>query len=270
MLSEEIFHYPFSDCEDRSVLFAFLVHELLNLEVVGVNYPGHMATAVCFNEAVDGDYLLHDGKNFVICDPTYINAPIGLSMPDYADKPAIIIEINKKDLIEKSYSKIRDLVESSGGFRGSTSGDIISDSHGNYYITGYFDNALELGNSSYSAENNSRDIFLAKYDNNMEVIWVKKAGGSKDEIANGIALDKNDNIYIAGYFEGSISFDDRLLSSSDKGDIFMAKYDANGNLKWCAKAGLDTMRYSDELIFSVKCLLKDRNNILWEDSSCTN
>ena len=38
--AEELFFYQFSDCEDRSVLFAFLVNSLLGLDVIALDYPG--------------------------------------------------------------------------------------------------------------------------------------------------------------------------------------------------------------------------------------
>ncbi len=41
-----IFYYPYSDCEDRSVLLAYLVKSFLNNKVIGIEYPGHVATAV--------------------------------------------------------------------------------------------------------------------------------------------------------------------------------------------------------------------------------
>jgi hypothetical protein len=88
---EETLHYPYADCEDRSVFFSFLVRELLGLRVVGLDYPGHIATAVSFSQDVRGDYLMHDGKKYVVCDPTYINAPVGLSMPQFKDVTAKII-----------------------------------------------------------------------------------------------------------------------------------------------------------------------------------
>ncbi|MDW7680249.1 MAG: hypothetical protein SCK70_06770, partial [bacterium] len=47
--AEETLFYPFSDCEDRSILFAYLVRELLGLKVIGLDYPGHIATAVKFS-----------------------------------------------------------------------------------------------------------------------------------------------------------------------------------------------------------------------------
>lgn len=82
LFAEELFFYPYSDCEDRSVLYALLVRELMGLDVVLVRYPGHMATAVCFTEKVEGTTLQYKGKTYTISDPTYIGADVGMNMPD--------------------------------------------------------------------------------------------------------------------------------------------------------------------------------------------
>lgn len=93
LFGDELFYYPYSDCEDRSILFSILVRDLLGLEVVLLNYPGHLATAVKFNEEVPGYYLLANGKIYVICDPTYIGAPVGDCMPQFVGTSAVIVEI---------------------------------------------------------------------------------------------------------------------------------------------------------------------------------
>lgn len=81
---EENFYYPKNDCEDRAIFFAFLVRNLLGLDVQLVQFPGHECTAVCFDDNdVSGDSYIHNGKRYVICDPTYIGASIGECMPDY-------------------------------------------------------------------------------------------------------------------------------------------------------------------------------------------
>lgn len=81
MFVDEMLFYPYCDCEDRSFLFARLVNDLLGLEVVLLDYPGHIATAVCFTDDVQGDYYQIGGNKYIVCDPTYINAPVGRSMP---------------------------------------------------------------------------------------------------------------------------------------------------------------------------------------------
>ena len=90
LFPDEIFYYPYSDCEDRSILFACLVRELMGLDVVFLDYPEHLATAVRFNEPVIGDYLEIDGQKYVVCDPTYINALVGMCMPQFKNvKPKV-------------------------------------------------------------------------------------------------------------------------------------------------------------------------------------
>ena len=90
---DEIFFYPYSDCDDRAIFFAVLMREILGLEVVLIDYPGHVATAVQFTEAIEGDYITYKGKRYTICDPTYIGASIGRSMPDYKSAKIDIIEL---------------------------------------------------------------------------------------------------------------------------------------------------------------------------------
>ena len=91
LMPEETLHYPYSDCEDRSILFAYLVRNLLDMDIVALNYPGHIATAIKFSGPVPGDYVSYNGKNFVVCDPTYINADAGMAMPQFkAVSPKVI------------------------------------------------------------------------------------------------------------------------------------------------------------------------------------
>lgn len=88
----ETLFYPYSDCEDRAFLFAFLVKRLLHLEVVGLDFPGHVATAVKFSEPVIGDYIDVEGEKYLICDPTYIGASAGMCMPQYKQSDLKIIK----------------------------------------------------------------------------------------------------------------------------------------------------------------------------------
>jgi len=92
---EESLHFPYNDCEDRSVLFAWLVHELLGIKVVGLVYPGHMTTAVALGQVrADFSTVDYQGNRFVIADPTYIGATVGMAMPSYEKlKPKRVVEI---------------------------------------------------------------------------------------------------------------------------------------------------------------------------------
>lgn len=90
---DETMFYPYCDCEDRSILFSCLVRELVGLDVVLLNYPSHLSTAVHFNEDVKGDYLMVDDKVYIICEPTFLNgAPVGRSGPQFKDKKPKVIK----------------------------------------------------------------------------------------------------------------------------------------------------------------------------------
>ena len=89
----ESLYYPYCDCEDRSILFSRLVRDLLDLDVVLLYYPGHLATAVKFNQEVKGDYLVFNGDKYIVCDPTYIGAPLGRTMPGMNNQTAKVITL---------------------------------------------------------------------------------------------------------------------------------------------------------------------------------
>lgn len=93
LFGDETLYYPYCDCEDRSIFYSILVRDLLGLDVVLLNYPEHLATAVKFKEEVRGDYIQLDDGKYVVCDPTYIGASIGVAMPDCRDEKAVIVRI---------------------------------------------------------------------------------------------------------------------------------------------------------------------------------
>lgn len=91
--TEETLYYPYCDCEDRAILYTRLVRDLLGLDAVLIYYPGHMATAVKFEEPCEGDYVRLNNERYLVCDPTYIGAPIGVTMPGMDNQAAKIILI---------------------------------------------------------------------------------------------------------------------------------------------------------------------------------
>jgi hypothetical protein len=93
--AEETVASSYSDCEDRSILFAQFVRRLLGMKVVLIHYPGvHLATAVKFdNPQTTGDYIAIDGQKYLICDPTYIGANFGMGMPDLMATAVEVIKL---------------------------------------------------------------------------------------------------------------------------------------------------------------------------------
>ncbi|MAM86085.1 MAG: hypothetical protein CME36_02095 [unclassified Hahellaceae] len=84
LLAEESLNYGVNDCEDRSILLAWLLHDLLALDVLVLDYPGHVALAVRTPVLKDDAIVVEDGKKYVVLDPTYIGADAGMVMPAVA------------------------------------------------------------------------------------------------------------------------------------------------------------------------------------------
>lgn len=94
---EEVIGYPYSDCEDRSALFAWLVTTFTDAWVIGLQYEGHIATAVSFDDdtALHGDAFSYAGRKYYVCDPTFYNASIGMTMPQYKGVTPKLIKLKK-------------------------------------------------------------------------------------------------------------------------------------------------------------------------------
>jgi hypothetical protein len=95
LFAEETIASSYSDCEDRSILFAQLARRILGMKTVLIYYPGtHLATAVKFdNPKTDGDYVTVDGAKYLICDPTYKRAGLGAAMPKLQGTEVNIIKL---------------------------------------------------------------------------------------------------------------------------------------------------------------------------------
>lgn len=124
---------------------------------------------------------------------------------------------------------------------------ISTDNSGNVLITGYYQTpnitfeATTLTNADTSEFGyNSGDIFIVKYDSSGNVLWANSAGGIYYDLCNSASIDSQGNIFIAGFFYSpTITFGANTLTNAGCGqsDIFIAKYDASGNLIWANSAG---------------------------------
>jgi hypothetical protein len=249
--AEEVLHYPYSDCEDRSVLFAWLVRELLNLKVIGLEYHDHVATAVHFRQDPGGSYLMHRGEKYTICDPTYINARVGMVMPQYASVSAKLHEIINNQHFGNKSDRIWEGIIASGGSRAGNRQDLIFDSEGNAYATGFFRGSADFGSTRLSTEGDQQGVFVAKFDPQAALVWVKQPQSTGNAVAYHIAIDQHENIFIAGTYRDNIRFGGITLST-DEADVFIAKFNPQGNPLWAGKAAVDTLGASVNFIFAAR------------------
>jgi len=124
-----------------------------------------------------------------------------------------------------------------GGSTGYDGGrGIASDGLGNIFVTGDFSNTATFSDTSLISTG-SEEVFVAKYDGGGTLLWIRQIGGTGFDRANGIATDINNNCIIIGRFEGTAIFGDTAIFSIGGEDIFIAKYDSDGNLLWVEQAG---------------------------------
>jgi Tfp pilus assembly protein PilZ len=129
-------------------------------------------------------------------------------------------------------------VQSAGGTNSDEGRDIALDASGNVYITGYYQGMATFGTTSKTSTG-SYDIFVAKYDPvGISWTWVQSAGGTTDDIGQGIALDASGNVYITGTYQGMATFSTTTKTSlGGSYDIFVAKYNSAGTVQWVQSAG---------------------------------
>lgn len=84
---EENFYYPYNDCEDRAVLFSFLVRKVLGYDCMLLEYSDHVNCAVNMGCESDGYFIRRGDKKYYICDPTCFGARVGMSGKSYRVKP---------------------------------------------------------------------------------------------------------------------------------------------------------------------------------------
>jgi hypothetical protein len=108
---------------------------------------------------------------------------------------------------------------------------VLTDANGNIYVAGGASSSLD-GNT-YQGE---FDTFLMKYDPAGNKKWTRQTGSSGGDSPNSAAMDSEGNIYITGGTDGSFEG----YSNAGGNDIFLIKYDLNGNKQWVTQFGTVT------------------------------
>lgn len=144
------------------------------------------------------------------------------------------------------------LVKSIGGTNAEYGQAISYDAAGNIYVIGNFRGKVDFdpGPKTFFLQSSCPcdesdplipDVFFAKYSKNGAFVWAKKIGGSGYDYGRAIGVDSVGNVYITGSFESTADFDPgtsvkNLVSSGGK-DIYLAKYNANGEYVWAENIG---------------------------------
>ncbi len=228
------------DDRSKAVLFSWLTKIVAGLPVVGVEFPGYYSTAVGFNEPAEGDFYLWNRRRYYIVDPTFLNAPVGVIMPEFSGLAAQLIALENADSQSENALKIWNQALKLGALRGGTGQDVVFDRRGRGLITGYFKN-----NDSYVP-------FIACFSQWNSLQWIRKFEGDAKAIAFAITLVNNDEIYVAGTFEGELTMNGRSLHSVIYADLFIAQFNQNGELVWMKSVGINPAVEENKLSYAVK------------------
>ncbi|MFA5009378.1 MAG: hypothetical protein WC534_02220 [Candidatus Paceibacterota bacterium] len=156
------------------------------------------------------------------------------------------------DIYVAKYSREKDLL---WGFSIGSSGKDMPlvlkiDSKENIYLSGYFGGLADFNPDPESESTldavSGRDAFLAKYNNNGKFEWAKRIGNlekipflendDRFEEARALAFDQDNNVYLAGVFDGTINLDEpnsnntfnTFTSKNNSRDVFLAIYNEFG------------------------------------------
>lgn len=117
---------------------------------------------------------------------------------------------------------------------------VSADPSGNVFVTGFFSGSTIIFGTTTLTNSVGYNVFLAKYDANGNLLWAKSPSETYYNYGNSVTADASGNVIVTGQFNGpSITFGTSTLSNATAGtdDLFIAKYDAQGNVLWANRAG---------------------------------
>jgi hypothetical protein len=145
------------------------------------------------------------------------------------------------DIFLAKYDRTGKLVwiRQAGGSADDYARAVAIDAEGNSYITGSFQSPTVDFGGETAKRNSDSEIYVAKFDPNGKPLWVRQAGGGSGGggSGNGISIGADGYVYVCGNFNGDIEFGDLTLKNSGFSDIFVARYDSNGELDWVRQIG---------------------------------
>ena len=98
---------------------------------------------------------------------------------------------------------------------------VAVDSLGNMYVTGHTEGAFDE-----FINQGENDIFLTKYNSSGDQQWMTQIGTYDYDKAYGVAVDSSGNAYVTGF-----TFGDLGGANAGESDVFLLKYDTDGNLQ---------------------------------------
>jgi len=117
---------------------------------------------------------------------------------------------------------------------------VVTDANNNIYVAGKFEENAVFGPYTASCQGN-HDAYIIKYGADGTEKWFRTAGGANGDYAWGISTDRTNFLYVAGEIEGTtpivFSGSSVTLQGAGDNDIFVSKWDLDGNVVWAKREG---------------------------------
>ncbi len=129
------------------------------------------------------------------------------------------------------------------------------DNDGNVYVPGYYAGTVDFdpgsGTDNHSA-NGAQDVFITKFNPDGDFLWARTWGGSSSDDGYGAETDEFGNVYITGQYQNNVNFNpsgSENRTSNGGQDVFLSKFDSDGNFIWVRTWGGPNWDYGHDISF---------------------
>ncbi len=219
--------------------------------------------------------VLEDGTSYVVGHHT------GEPMFGEGDPNETVLEyLGGQDAFLARYAADGTLswVVNAGGPDEDLATDLTIGNDGSIFVTGFFSETVVFGhhesNETTLVSGGERDIFIARYSSDGNLIWAQQAGGpykitNMSPVANWhITTLPDGTVVVSGGFMNEITFapgesEETTLFAVGESDIYLARFAEDGTLLWAERAGGDVMSpYSPTVTVGNVCSMEDGSFVL--------
>ncbi len=196
-------------------------------DFTSANDGGIVVTTISYSETdlgidINGDNVKIEGYNMIIVK--YIPNQIAKCVQE---QEKTIGESESSNNVEALIAT-RDGCHIAGGYFEGNSINLGQDMHGNEVIL------------KSNSNNNVKNGYIVKYDENEIVQWAKAIGGESDDIITTISETSDGGYVVAGNFKSDIiqlGENESLSNNTEKNNGMLIKYNFQGELEWAKTIG---------------------------------
>lgn len=242
--------HRFHQWRPAAVLLAFIFSTALTAVAEGPTFRWSARMGGNHEDFASDIALDKKGNSYIVGtfrDLAYFDENDDYQMTSRGEADVFVAKLNRIGAIE--------WINQIGGGSDDFARGVAVDTVGNCIVTGSFQSpkaAILVGEEETKVAEMIRqadtDIFVTKFDTDGNLLWAKTGGSGPGGSGTAVATDVEGNVYVTGYFLGTGLFEDLTLNNSGYIDIFVARYDPDGELVWVRQIG----GRSDDVAASIK------------------